>query len=149
MAGKPDIKTVADLKGRKIGGGRGASTSQIFEAKIAPANGLKKDDYTWVPLGTGGADQLGAYLAGTIDAYPAVEPYLTLGEKKGGAHLITDYSQYDPMWIFVAGPVSFAEQNPDSVVALIRGWRDMATFWKENPAKVFDIAKAYLSESTD
>jgi ABC-type nitrate/sulfonate/bicarbonate transport system substrate-binding protein len=142
---KQDIRSVADLKGRKIGGGRGASTSQIFETKIAPANGLKRDDYVWVPLGTGGADQLGAYLAGTIDAYPAVEPYLTLGEKKGGAHLLTDYSRYDPMPIFVAGPTAFAEQNPDSVVALIRGWLDMAKFWQENPAKVFDIAKAYLA----
>jgi NitT/TauT family transport system substrate-binding protein len=142
---RPDIKTVADLKGKRIGGARGTSGSQIFENKIIPANGLTKNDYTWVPLGSGGADSLGAFLAGTIDAYPSAEPYLSLGVKKGGGVLVTDYSSYDPMPIFVAGPTGFAEQNPDSVVALIKGWLDMAKFWKENPAKVMDIARAFLS----
>ncbi len=84
---RPDIKTVADLKGKRIGGARGTSGSQIFENKIVPANGLTKNDYTWVPLGSGGADSLGAFLAGTIDAYPSAEPYLSLGIKKGGGVL--------------------------------------------------------------
>src|SRR5262249_24607210 len=105
----------------------------------------KKEDYTWVPLGGGGADSLGAFLAGTIDAYPSAEPYLTLGIKKGGGVLVTDYTPYDPMPVFVAGPTGFAEQNPDSVIALMRGWQDMAKFWKENPGKVMDIARAFLS----
>src|SRR5438093_244716 len=106
---RPEIKTVADLRGKRIGGARGTSGSQIFENKIVPANGLSKEDYTWVPLGGGGADSLGAFLAGTIDAYPSAEPYLTLGIKKAGGVLVTDYTPYDPMPVFVAGPTSFAE----------------------------------------
>jgi NitT/TauT family transport system substrate-binding protein len=146
---KPQIKTFADLKGKRVGGSRGTSVSQIFENKVAPANGLNKNDYTWVPLGSGGADQFGAFLADQIDAYPSVEPYLAMGVTKGKGVLLADYSKYDPMPIFVAGPTTFAEQNPDSVVALIRGWLDMARFWKENPTRVFDIAKTYLSGGDD
>ena len=142
---KPDIKTFADLKGKRIGGSRGASVSQILENKVLPANGVNKTDYTWVPLGSGGADQFGAFLADQIDAYASVEPFLSMGVSKGKGALLSDYSKYDPMPIFVAGPTGFAERNPDSVVALIKGWLDMAKFWKENPAKVFDLAKAYLS----
>src|SRR5438045_1848480 len=83
-AAPTEINAVADLTGKRIGGARGTSGSQILENKIIPANGLTKNDYTWVPLGSGGADSLGAFLAGTIDAYPSAEPYLSLGIKKGG-----------------------------------------------------------------
>ena len=146
---KPQIKSFTDLKSKRVGGSRGTSVSQIFENKVAPANGLNKTDYTWVPLGSGGADQFGAFLADQIDAYPSVEPYLAMGVSKGKGTLLADYSKYDPMPIFVAGPTGFAEQNPESVVALIRGWLDMARFWKENPARVFEIAKMYLSGGDD
>jgi NitT/TauT family transport system substrate-binding protein len=142
---KPQIQSFADLKGKRVGGSRGTSVSQIFENKLVPANGLAKNDYTWVPLGSGGADQFGAFLADQIDAYPSVEPYLSMGVSKGKGRLLTDFSKYDAMPIFVAGPTGFAEQNPESVVALIRGWLDMARFWKDNPGKVFEIAKTYLS----
>ncbi len=146
---RPTIKSFADLKGKRIGGSRGTSVNQILENKIFPPNGVNKTDYTWVPLGSGGADQFGAFLADQIDAYASVEPYLSMGVSKGKGVLLSDYSKYDPMPIFVAGPPAFAEQNPDSVVALIRGWLDMAKFWKESPAKVFEIAKAYLSGGDD
>lgn len=140
----PGIKAVADLKGKKIGGSRGTSISQLFEHKIAPAHGLRSDDYTWVPLGSGGTDSLGAFIAGQIDAYPSTEPFLSLGVKQGGV-LITDYTPYDPLPIFVAGSTGFAEKNPDSVIALTKGWLDMARWWNDNPQEVLDIARSYLS----
>jgi NitT/TauT family transport system substrate-binding protein len=142
---KPSIKSFAELKGKRIGGSRGTSVNQILESKILPANGVNKTEYTWVPLGSGGADQFGAFLADQIDAYASVEPYLSMGVSKGKGVLLSDYNKYDPMPIFVAGPTGFAEQNPESVVALIKGWLDMAKFWKESPTKVFEIAKNYLS----
>jgi ABC-type nitrate/sulfonate/bicarbonate transport system substrate-binding protein len=39
------IKTVADLKGRKVGSQIGSSTHHIFTNRIAPKFGLKPDDY--------------------------------------------------------------------------------------------------------
>jgi ABC-type nitrate/sulfonate/bicarbonate transport system substrate-binding protein len=151
VVARPDsgVKTLQDLKGKKIGGSRAASTNVILEIKLLPKAGLSKNDYTWVPLKSGGADSLGAMLAKTIDAYASSEPYVSLAVEKANAVVVADFGTYDPMHIFIGVPTVFAESNPDSYVALLKGWRKAADIWNNEKEKTFEIVKSFLAGGSD
>ncbi|HET8608493.1 MAG TPA: ABC transporter substrate-binding protein, partial [Burkholderiales bacterium] len=64
---KTNIKSVKDLKGKRIASQVGSSTDYIFQNKIIPAFGLKKGDYQIV--NTKFQDQVAALAAGSVDAF--------------------------------------------------------------------------------
>ncbi|KRR16327.1 ABC transporter substrate-binding protein [Bradyrhizobium lablabi] len=79
------IKTVADLKGKRVAFGKGSSAHNLLVAALEQA-GLSYGDITPAPLAP--ADATAAFLKGSVDAWSIWDPYLALAELKENARII-------------------------------------------------------------
>ncbi|MGD9921674.1 MAG: ABC transporter substrate-binding protein, partial [Pseudorhodoplanes sp.] len=139
-----NLKSVSELKGKKIGNQVGASTANIFTNTIAPKAGLQKSDWQEVRMNVN--DMVAALAAKTIDAAVTVEPYNAIAEADGIATILTDFSPYDKMPVFMAATPDFVEQNPKAVIAYLQAWLDVARDFKEQPKKVSDVIYKFYTE---
>src|SRR6185312_15171649 len=138
VMGRKDLgmKTVADLRGKKVANQTGSSTGNIFVDQIATKAGLKKGDYQEVRMNVN--DMVAAMAAKTVDAMVNVEPYNAIAEAEGIANSLEDFYSFDKLPVFMAATPEFVEKNPDAIVAYLKAWLDVAKDFKENHAKVAD-----------
>jgi NitT/TauT family transport system substrate-binding protein len=97
----PDIKTVADLKGRKLsasGGGVGGFQWRMGREVLLTA-GLKVDDVQFISQGTAG--RLPGLVTGQIDGVALhPEDFFLATEKKPGIHALVDLATLLPNFVF-------------------------------------------------
>jgi NitT/TauT family transport system substrate-binding protein len=117
---KSGIKSVKDLKGKKVGSQLGSATDFVFQNKILPKAGLKKDDVQIINVKF--QQHVAALTAGSIDAFAGVEPFPSVAEVENLGKVLTDYSDYDLQPIILAANKSVVDQNRDGFVAFLRGW---------------------------
>jgi ABC-type nitrate/sulfonate/bicarbonate transport system substrate-binding protein len=139
-----NITKLEELRGKKIGNQVGASTANIFTDTIAPSAGLKKGDWQEVRMNVN--DMVAALAAKTIDAAVPVEPYNAIAEADGIANIVTDFSRFDRMPVFMAATPEFLEKNPKAVIAYLQAWLDVARDFKEQPKKVADVIFNFYSD---
>lgn len=137
------VKTIGDLKGKKVANQTGSSIGNIFVNEIAPKAGLKKEDWQEVRMNVN--DMVAAMAAKTVDAMINVEPYNAIAEAEGIATTIMNYWDVDRMPVFMAATPEFVEKNPDVVVRYLRAWLDVAKDFKENPKKVSDTIYGFYT----
>jgi len=122
----PNYKTLADLKGKKIGiSAPGSSTNMVANLILSRA-GLKASDVSFIGVGTA-AGALTAFRAGQIDAMCNVDPVMTMLEQKNEVRIIADTRTLKGTLDVFGGampagclyaPVEFIEKNPNTVQAL-------------------------------
>lgn len=83
------IRTVADLKGKKVAFGKGSSAQNVAVKALATA-GLTFQDI--VPTYLSPADATAAFNGGNIDAWVVWDPYYAIAEERYGARAIADTS---------------------------------------------------------
>lgn len=111
------IKTLADLKGKRIAFGKGSSAHNLLVAALEKA-GLAWSDITPAPLAP--ADATAAFVKGSVDAWSIWDPYLALAELKEHARVIAfDRDVHKPNAFYITGS-DFAEKYP-SLVARLNG----------------------------
>ena len=137
------IKTMADLKGKKIANQTGSSIGNIFVDQVGPANGLKKGDFQEVRMDVN--NMIAAMAAKTVDAMINVEPYNAIAEAEGLGTIIMDLSKYDKVPVFMAATPDFVEKNPDAIVAYLKAWLDVKKDIKENPKKVSEVIYSFFA----
>lgn len=125
------IKSMADLKGKKVGSQIGSSTHHIFVNRIAPKFGLKEGDYQIV--NTKFENHNSALAGKSVDAYAGVEPYPSVAEVEGFGTVLLDYSEYDlvPVWLAVNTPV--LEKKREAVIAFMKGWLEAVKICRNDP----------------
>ena len=140
-----NLKSVADLRGKKVANQTGSSTGNIFVDQIAPKAGLKKGDYEEVRMNTN--DMAAALAAKTVDAMVTVEPYNAIAEADGYANPLQggDFYSFDKMPVFMAATPDYVEKNGDAVVAYLKAWLDAAKEFKQNPDKVHEVIYGYYT----
>jgi len=138
------ITKLEQLRGTRIGNQVGSSIGNIFTDTIAPSAGLKKGDWQEVRMNVN--DMVAALAAKTIDAAVPVEPYNAIAEADGIANLLTDFSPYDKMPVFMAATPDFLQKSPDTIVAYLKAWLDVARDFKEQPAKVAQVMHSFYTE---
>jgi len=139
-----NVKTVADLRGKKVANQTGSSISTVFTDKIAPGAGLKKGDYQEIRMNVN--DMVAALAAKTVDAMVNVEPYNAIAEADGIATTIMDYWEVDPMPVLMAATPDFVDKNPDVLVNYLKAWLDVGKDFKESPDKVADVIYAFYTD---
>ncbi len=137
------IKTMADLKGKKIANQTGSSIGNIFVDQVGPANGLKKGDFQEVRMDVN--NMIAAMAAKTVDAMINIEPYNAIAEAEGLGTIILNLDKYDKVPVFMAATPDFVEKHPDAIVAYLKAWLDVKKDFKENPKKVSDVIYSFFT----
>src|SRR5882757_888802 len=87
VAAESPIKTLADLKGRKVAVTKGAGSHFLLLAALAKA-GLSFKDIS--PAYLTPADGRAAFIGGTVDAWVAWDPFLTSAQRQSNARVLSD-----------------------------------------------------------
>jgi NitT/TauT family transport system substrate-binding protein len=122
----PRYKSLADLKGKKIGvSAPGSSTNMVANLVLSRA-GLKASDVSFVGVGTA-AGALAALRSGQIDAMSNTDPVMTMLEQKGDVKIISDTRTLKGTQEVFGGPMpaacfythaDFIQKNPNTCQAL-------------------------------
>ncbi len=138
------IKTLDQLKGKKIGSRPGSTIDSVLLNKVLPAHNLKGSDFQMVNVDF--KDQAAALAGGSIDAFAGVEPFCALAESLGYSELLINYEKYDPMPNMLASTVSFVKNNPKAAQAVVAAMAEAAEMFKSQPDKVKEIlSKLYTA----
>jgi NitT/TauT family transport system substrate-binding protein len=145
---KPDspIKTIKDIKGRKIGYTNPRSTSQALANMLVQSAGFKPEDVELVKTG-GFGEGIAALDAGLVDMTPITEPLWSKVRNKYRAVVVA--SDVLPPLDNVVGVATeeMMAKRGDFIRAVIRARRKAVQFMKEHPDEAGDIvAKQYNLE---
>ena len=103
------IRTLADLRGKRVAFGKGSSAHNLLVAALEKA-GLSWTDITPAPLAP--ADATAAFVKGSVDAWSIWDPYLALAELKEHARVIAfDKDVHKPNSFYIAG-TDFVDKYP-------------------------------------
>lgn len=122
------IKTIKDLKGKRVGFTKGSSAHNVVVLTLAKA-GLTYEDITPVYLTPPDAGP--AFANGSIDAWAVWDPYFAIGEKKQNARILINAYEVGKTNAFFIANRDFANRNPGSLREVIAGLSTAAT-WAEN-----------------
>jgi NitT/TauT family transport system substrate-binding protein len=142
---KPDspIKTIQDLKGKKIGYTNPRSTSQALDILLLEQARLKPDDAELVKTG-GFGEAVVALNLGLIDASAIADPVWS--KNKSQFRVLVSASDVLPPLCNVIGVTTgeAAATKGDFIRAILRGRRKAVEFMSAHPDEAADIvAKAY------
>lgn len=122
----PDFKTVADLKGKKIGVTAPGSSTNVMVNFILAKAGLKPTDVSIIGVGAGNG-AVAAMRTGQIDALSNLDPIITLLQRSGDLKVVSDtrvvavadqvFGGPMPAGCFYA-PQAFIDKNPNTVQAM-------------------------------
>jgi NitT/TauT family transport system substrate-binding protein len=122
----PNFKTVADLKGKKVGvTAPGSSTNVMLNFVLAKA-GLKPSDVSIIGVGAA-QGAVAAMRAGQIDALSNLDPVITLLQRSGDLKIVSDTRVLAESAKVFGGPMpagclyapqSFIDKNPLTTQAL-------------------------------
>lgn len=133
------IKSFADLKGKKIGTGRGSVGHQLLLAALEK-NGLSVNDVQLVYLLP--SDAKVAYSSGSIDAWSTWEPYVSQEEVLFGARRIITGTGLTPGLSFlVARPDAIAEKRAQLEDFTRR--LTLARAWARSPQNLASYAETW------
>jgi NitT/TauT family transport system substrate-binding protein len=138
-----NIAKIEQLKGLKVANQTGSSVGNIFVDQIAPAAGLKKGDYQEVRMDVN--NMIAAMSAKTVDAMVNVEPYNAIAEADGLAAKIINYWDVDKMPVFMAATPDFVQKSPETVIAYLKAWLEVARDFKDSPDKVADAIYSFYT----
>jgi NitT/TauT family transport system substrate-binding protein len=138
-----NLTKVSELKGLKVANQTGSSIGNIFMDIIAPNAGLKKGDFQEVRMDVN--NMVAALAAKTVDAMVNVEPYNSIAVAEGIGTSIMDYSSVDRIPVFMAATPEFVDKNPDTVIAYLKAWRDVARDFRDKPATVADVIYSFFT----
>lgn len=137
------LKTVADLRGKKVANQTGSSVGNIFVDQVAPKAGLHKGDFQEVRMNVN--DMVAAMAAKTVDAMVNVEPYNSIAESEGLANSISNFYEFDKIPVFMAATPEFIDKNPDTIVNYLKAWLEVEKDFKEQPGKVSDVIYSFYT----
>ena len=131
------IKTVADLKGKKVAAEEGTVDHYLL-LKVLKDAGLKGSDITFVPLETGAA--AAAFAAGKVDAAGVYAPFTTQALKRPGSKAITT-SKDHPGAIsdLLVCRTEFVKQNPEAIQKVVDAWFATLKLMKSDPGATLPI----------
>ena len=146
------IRTVADLKGRKVALNKGSNV-HYFLVKLLEKHGLKYADVNVVFLPP--ADARAAFEKGSIDAWVIWDPFLAAAEKTLDARLLADATGVVGNRAYYFSSLNYADKNSDVLRIVIEEINKIDIWAKVNRdllaaelSPLFGIPKPVLDLST-
>jgi NitT/TauT family transport system substrate-binding protein len=122
----PSFKTVADLKGKKIGVTAPGSSTNVMANFVLAKAGLKPSDVSIIGVGAGNG-AVAAMRSGQIDAISNLDPVITLLQRSGDLKIVSDTRIVAEAEKVFGGPMPaaclyapqvFIDKNPQTTQAL-------------------------------
>ena len=122
----PNYKTVADLRGKKIGVTAPGSSTNVMVNFILAKAGLKPSDVSIIGVGTS-QGAVAAMRSGQIDAMSNLDPVITMLQRSGDLKIVSDTRIVAEAEKVFGGPMpagcfycpqAFIDKNPNTVQAL-------------------------------
>jgi sulfonate transport system substrate-binding protein len=127
------IKTIAQLKGKKVGVAKGSNTHYLVVSALQSV-GLKPSDIQFVFLKP--ADARAAFEQGNIDAWAIWDPYLAVAEAKAGGRILVDATGLAPNRGYYLAAQSFVSQSPVALKTVLDEVTKESDWAKSNPTEV-------------
>jgi sulfonate transport system substrate-binding protein len=127
------LKTVADLKGKKVAFAKGSNVN-YFVVKVLEHAGLKFSDIQAVHLAP--ADARAAFERGSVDAWGIWDPYLAAGQTQLGARILADGRGVVNNYQFYLASRAYAEKYAEIVKIIVEELAKIDEWGKNNPKEV-------------
>ncbi|MDZ8056307.1 MAG: sulfonate ABC transporter substrate-binding protein [Aulosira sp. ZfuVER01] len=140
------IKTLADLKGKKIVFQKGSASHYLLVKALEEA-GLKYNDIQALSMPP--SEARGAFIQGRIDAWVTWDPHLALAQKAANARVLRNASGIATQGGYYMASRQFAIENPE-LVRLVLEEVDKVEKWAEqNQSEVVKITTPQLKIDED
>lgn len=140
MFSRPEIKSMAELKGKVFGVFDIPSGDQAVAWVALQKRGV---DVSWRKAG-GTPARMAALIAGQIDATLIIVP-AHIAAMKAGLNVLLEPSDMDYPWISYQVRRSWAEKNRDAVVGYLRAV-DKSMKWLSDPANATEVKQLIMEE---
>jgi NitT/TauT family transport system substrate-binding protein len=123
----PDYRSIADLKGKKIGVTAPGSSTNILANFVLGRGGVKPNEVSIIGVGAS-QGAVAALRAGQIDAISNLDPVITILQRAGDLKIVSDTRDVAEADRVFGGPmpggclyssVTFVERNPNTTQALV------------------------------
>lgn len=150
----PNYKSVADLKGKKIGVTAPGSSTSIMASFVLAKAGLKPTDVSFIGVGAA-SGALSALRSGQIDAIANLDPVISMLEQKNEIRVIADTRTLKDTTAVFGGPMpaatlyapeAFIKKNPNTTQALTNAMvRALKWIQKAGPSDIIKaVPESYL-----
>lgn len=136
------VKTVADLKGKKIVLNKGSNVHFLLVQALINA-GLKYSDVKTIYLPP--AEGRAAFESGSADAWVIWDPFLTVAQKATGARILKNAEGLAANREFYLAAKPFADQYPDRVKAILEETAQVDEWASKNATAVATLLSPQLS----
>lgn len=140
------IKTIADLKNKKVAFTKGSSANYLI-VRILEAGGLKWDDITPVYLSP--ADARLAFEQDNVDAWVIWDPFYAAVQATGNVRVIRDSQGLVANRDFYLSLKDFADKNPKIIQAIREETQKVSDWADKNPEQVADFLAPLLKIDKD
>jgi sulfonate transport system substrate-binding protein len=123
------IKSVAELRGRKVALNKGSNVHYLL-VKVLEKHGLKYSDIQ--PVFLPPADARAAFERGAVDAWVIWDPFLAAAEKQLGARILADGRGVVDNFNFYLAERGFVERNPKLIQALFEDLTERGRWLKSH-----------------
>ncbi len=130
------VKTVADLKGKRVALNKGSDVNYLLVAALEKA-GLTYKDITPVYLTP--SDARAAFQRGAIDAWAIWDPFLSEVETNAKAREVTNAEGLVPHYTFFLASRKFADTYPQTAVKLVDELKTTSDWANAHPDETADI----------
>ncbi|MBE9057601.1 sulfonate ABC transporter substrate-binding protein [Sphaerospermopsis sp. LEGE 08334] len=135
---QPDspIKSVRDLKGKKVVFQRGSASHYLLLRALAEV-GLKFSDIQ--PVSLTPAEARDAFIQKKIDAWVAWDPFIAVVQRTANARVLRNASGIATQGGFVMARRAFARENPELVRVILEEIDKLGAWAESNPNEVVKI----------
>ena len=129
------IKSIADLKGKKLGNPSGKS--YYFAGKVLERAGLKDTDIEWVQIENDAGRA--ALLSGAINVWGTWDPFYASAEVAKEVVPLVDGEGYQLNYVALFGRIDYIEKNPEVVEKFLQAYKQAVTWAKDNRQAAVNI----------
>ena len=133
------VKTLADLRGRRLAFTKGSSAHNVVVKVLAKA-GLKPSDVQPVYLQP--PDAGAAFRSGALDAWSIWDPFYAIAQQDPATKVLTTAEGIAPSNSFFLASRSFADKQADTVVQLLHTINEAAAWASANPEPLAQLLSA-------
>jgi sulfonate transport system substrate-binding protein len=129
------VKSIADLKGKKLGTPLGKNYA--FPLRVLTQAGIKDTDVQWIKLENN--EGRSALLTGAIDAWATWDPFYASVEVTKEAVALVDGEKYNPNYVTIFARADYLSTYPETVKRFLQNYKQALDYVKTNHKAAIDL----------